>query len=125
MLLTLNLPLIGLWVKLLKIPYPYLFPFIILFCFLGAFSLSNTVFDIGVMIFFGVIGFFMKKFGYDPAPLILAYILGPMLEENLRRSLIISGGSFGVFLERPISAIFILAAILLIASPILKTIKRK
>jgi putative tricarboxylic transport membrane protein len=123
MLLALNLPLIGLWIKLLKTPYPYLFPLILLFCLLGAFSLSNTVFDIYVMIFFGVIGFFMKKLGYDAAPLILAYILGPMLEENLRRSLIISEGSFWVFLERPISSVFIISAILLIFLPALKNLQ--
>ncbi len=125
MLLALNLPLIGIWVQVVKIPYPYLFPFIILFCLLGTYSLSNTVFDIGVMIFFGIIGFLMKKFAFEPAPLILAFVLGPMFEDNLRRSLIISGGSFGIFVERPISAFFMIASIFLILSPLLPWIKKK
>lgn len=125
MLLILNLPLIGMWVQVLKIPYSYLFPFIFIFCLLGTYSLSNTVFDIGVMIFFGVAGFLMKKFGYEPTPLILAFVLGPMFEDNFRRSLIISGGSFLIFLERPISTVFIIAAVLLLLSPLLPGIKKR
>ena len=85
MLLILNLPLVGMWVQVLKIPYYYLFPFILLFCLIGTYSLSNTLFDIIVMIFFGVLGFLMKKFEYDPTPLILAFVLGPMLEDNFRK----------------------------------------
>ncbi|OGP89704.1 MAG: transporter [Deltaproteobacteria bacterium RBG_16_48_10] len=125
MLLVLNLPLIGLWVQVLKIPYAYLFPFIFLFCLLGTYSLSNTMFDIGVMIFFGILGYLMKKFEYEPTPLILAFVLGPMFEDNLRRSLIISGGSFAIFFERPISAVFVIAALLLLLSSVLPGIKKR
>lgn len=125
MLLFLNLPLVGMWVQLLKIPYAYLFPFIFLFCLLGTYSISNTVFDIGVMIFFGIVGFLMKKFGYEPAPVIFAFILGPMFEDNFRRSLIISDGSFLIFFRRPISAVFIIAAILLILFSLLPWMKKR
>ena len=125
MLLALNLPLIGMWVQLLKVPYSYLFPFLFLFCLLGAFSIKNSVFDIGTMIFFGVLGFVMKKFKYEPAPLILAFILGPMFEEHFRRSLIMSYGSFLVFFERPISAAFVIVIFLLLMSSFLPLMKRR
>ena len=119
MLLILNLPLVGLWVKLIRIPYSYLFPFIFLFCLLGAYAVRNSVFDIGMMIFFGIVGFFMRKFGYETAPFILAFILGPMFEEHFRRSLILSYGSFLIFFERPISAIFLGIGIFLMLSSLL------
>ena len=125
MLLALNLPLIGLWIKLIKIPYSYLFPFIFLFCLLGTYSLRNTVFDVGVMILFGIVGFLMKKFAYEPAPLILAFILGPLFEEHFRRSLIMSYGSFSVFFVRPISLFFIVLAILLVISSLLPGIRKR
>ena len=125
MLLALNLPLIGLWVKLLKIPYAYLFPFIFLFCLLGTYSLRSTVFDIGVMILFGIVGYLMRKFAYEPAPFILAFILGPLFEEHFRRSLIMSYGSFSVFFERPISLVFIALAILLIISSLVPGIEEE
>lgn len=105
MLLILNLPLIPLWVQFLKVPYAYLFSFILLFVSIGAYSLNNNVMDIYITIFFGVVGYFLNKFGYEPAPFILALILGPIIEINLRRSLILSDGSFMIFLTRPISAI--------------------
>ena len=92
MLLVLNLPLIGMWVQLLKLPYNILFPLIILFTIIGVYCSSNNVFDVYVMIAFGVIGYFMRKLGYEPAPLVLAFVLGPMLENNLRKSLILSQG---------------------------------
>ena len=84
MLLVLNLPMIGMWVQLLKLPYYILFPLIVLFTIIGAYCSSNNVFDVYVMVAFGVIGYFMRKFGYEPAPLVLAFVLGPMLENNLR-----------------------------------------
>ncbi len=93
MLLVLNLPLIGMWVQLLKLPYNMLFPLIILFTIIGVYCSSNNVFDVYVMIGFGVIGYFMRKFGYEPAPLVLAFVLGPLLENNLRKSLILSQGN--------------------------------
>jgi putative tricarboxylic transport membrane protein len=103
MLLALNLPLIGMWVKVLKVPYTILFPLILLFCLIGVYSVNNSVIDIYVMILFGIAGYVMQKFGFEPAPLVLAYVLSPMLETALRQSLNISGGSFGIFFSRPIS----------------------
>jgi putative tricarboxylic transport membrane protein len=115
MLLALNLPLIGIWVQLLKIPFRYLFPMIILFCVIGVYSINNSVFDIGIMIIFGLVGYIMRKCDYEPAPLVLAYVLGPMLEQAVRQSLIISDGSFMIFLTRPISGVcFTICAFLLI-----------
>ena len=104
MLLVLNLPMIGMWVQLLKLPYNILFPLIILFTIIGVYCSSNNVFDVYVMIAFGVIGYFMRKLGYEPAPLVLAFVLGPMLENNLRKSLILSQGDLMTFVARPISA---------------------
>jgi len=90
MLLILNLPLIGLWVRILKVPYPILFPLILLFCLIGAYSLNNSVIEVLIMVGFGLLGYFFKKFEYEAAPLILALVLGPMLEAALRRSLLLS-----------------------------------
>ncbi len=111
MLLALNLPLIGIWVKVLKIPYYLLFPIIIILCMIGVYSVSNSVFDIYLMILFGILGYLMQKFGFEPAPMALAYVLGPMLEESLRRSLVLSEGSFSIFVSRPIPLISMLIAI--------------
>jgi len=123
-LLALNLPLIGIWVRLLKVPYVYLFSGILLFCLIGAYTIGSLVSDIGVMIFFGIVGFLMKKFEYEPAPLALAYILGPLFEDNLRRSLNISGGNFLIFFTRPISLTFVILGIVVLVLPFgLKVIK--
>ena len=92
MLLLLNLPLIGIWVRLLKVPYSLLFPFIFLFCLIGAYTVGNNIQDVYIMILFGILGYLMKKYDYEPAPLILAFVLGPMFENAFRQSLIISGG---------------------------------
>jgi putative tricarboxylic transport membrane protein len=125
MLLILNMPLIGLWVQLLKVPYKILFPMILLFCVIGAYSVSNQVFDIYLMLAFGVIGWLMKKYGYEPAPLVLAFVLGPMLENNLRKALILSQGEFLPFFARPISAVCLIAAALLLVSPLLPAFNRR
>ena len=119
MLLVLNLPLIGIWTRLLRVPYARLFPFILLFCLIGSYSVSNNVGDGVVMWIFGVLGYLLRKFDYEAAPLILAMVIGPMMEEALRQSLILSAGSFTIFLEKPISAGFILAAALLLVLPLL------
>lgn len=117
MLLILNLPLIPVWVQVLKVPYGVLFPLILLFCLVGSYSLKNSIFDVLIMIFFGIVGYLFRKFDYEGAPLILAFVLGPMLELNLRQSLIISQGDFLIFFTRPISAVAIsLAMILLLIS---------
>jgi len=119
-LLILNLPLIPLWVQLLRIPGKLLYPLVLLFCLVGAYSINNNVFDIGVMIFFGIAGYLMKKFDYERAPLIMAFVLGPMFEVNLRRSLILSDGSFSIFFNRPISLTAMLLACAIIVYPLWK-----
>ena len=122
MLVILNLPLIPLWVRVLKIPYPILFPLIILFCLVGAYSLRNSSADILIMLFFGIIGYLMGKLNYEGAPLVMAFVLGPVLELNLRRSLILSDGSFGIFFNRPIAAGIMLATaviVLISAAPLI------
>ncbi|MFT0860735.1 tripartite tricarboxylate transporter permease [Ancylobacter sp. G4_0304] len=117
MLLVINLPLIGLWVKLLAVPYRVLAPMILVFCCIGAFSVHNSVFDVLLMMGFGVFGYLLMKLEYDPTPLLLAFILGPLIEENLRRALQLSDGSPAVFIESPISAVLlILSAILVIVA---------
>src|ERR1035438_6713336 len=103
MLLVLNLPLIGLWVKILQIPYRFLFPLILFFCLVGAYSLNNSTAEMIIMLVFGVIGYFLRKFKYPLAPAILALVLGPVLEKSLRQSLLMSSGSGWIFLEQPIS----------------------
>lgn len=125
LLLLLNLPLIGLWVKVLKVPYRILFPLIILFCLIGAYSLKNTSFDIVVMLIFGLVGYLMRKLDYEGAPLLLAFVLGPMMEQALRQSLLISQGSFTIFFTRPISAASMVLALFLIASYFLPIFKKK
>jgi putative tricarboxylic transport membrane protein len=126
MLLALNLPLIGIWVKLLKVPYPILFPLILLFCLIGCYSLNNSTWDIGVITVFGVLGYLMKKFDYPPAPLVMALVLGPMFELALRQSLIMSGASPAIFFSRPISATFLIVSIIVLLSPVgLKIIKKR
>jgi putative tricarboxylic transport membrane protein len=118
MLLVLNLPLIGIWTRLLRVPYALLFPFVLLFCLIGSYSVSNNVGDGIIMWVFGVLGYLLKKFDYEAAPLILAMVIGPMMEEALRQSLILSAGSFTIFVERPITAGFLLAAALLLVLPL-------
>jgi putative tricarboxylic transport membrane protein len=117
MLLVLNLPLVGLWIKMLKIPYPLFFPMIVLFCLIGVFSINLNISEIYVMLFFGVVGYLMRKFEYDSAPLILAMVLGPMYENALRQSLILSGGSYIIFITRPLSAACLIVAALLLVMP--------
>jgi putative tricarboxylic transport membrane protein len=125
MLLILNLPLIGLWVKILKIPYPILFPLILLFCLIGVYSLSNKISEIGLMLLFGVLGYLMKKFKFDGAPLILAMVLGPLMDKALRQSLLMSGGSPAIFLESTICiTVFVVVAIILFVLPLLPVIGR-
>jgi putative tricarboxylic transport membrane protein len=119
MLLVLNLPLIGLWVKVLKVPYPILFPLILLVCLIGAYSLNGSLVEVMIMILFGLIGYLLKKFGYETAPLVLALVLGNMLEPALRRSLIMSNGSFKIFFTRPISLFLIVATAVFLISPLI------
>jgi putative tricarboxylic transport membrane protein len=120
MLLVLNLPLIGLWVKLLRVPYSLLAPLIVVFVLIGAYSVNNSVFDVRMTIAFGLFGYLLRKFDFEPAPLVLAMILGPQLEASLRRSLIYSRGDLGVFFERPIAATLMALALLMLLSPVLR-----
>ena len=124
MLLVLNLPLIPVWVKVLKVPYFLLYPLILLFCLIGAYSLDNSASDVVIMLAFGILGFLMKKFGYDGAPMILALVLGQKLETSLRRSLIMSHGGFDIFISRPISLAFLIIAVLLLIIPIITQRKK-
>ena len=125
MLLILNFPLIGLWVKILRIPYKILFPLILLFCLIGVYSVSNSIFDIYVMLVFGIVGYLMKKFEYEGAPLVLAFVLGPMMEQNLRKSLIMSQGDFSIFFARPLAAVFLIVALVLLISPMIPWLGKK
>ena len=125
MLLVLNLPMIGIWVQVLKIPYHLLFPLIVLFCIIGTFSVAGSVFDLKLMLLFGVVGYLMRKFRYEGAPLILAYVLGPLMEQALRQSLLISNGSFMIFVTRPISAVTLAIALFLLLSTIFPHLRKR
>jgi putative tricarboxylic transport membrane protein len=120
MLLILNLPLIGIWVKVLKVPYFILFPLIFLFCLIGVYSINSSIGDVVIMIVFGTVGYAMKKFDYEGAPLIVALVLGPMFETALRQSLSLSNGDFAIFFSRPISIGLMAAALSLVTLAIFK-----
>ena len=125
LLVVLNLPLVGMWVKLLRIPYRLLFPAIIGFCCIGAYVVNTNLFDIYVLAFFAVFGYLCLKLECEPAPLILGFVLGPLMEENLRRALLISRGDPRVFVEEPISLAFLIAAALLLVVVAAPAIRRK
>ncbi|WP_427310675.1 tripartite tricarboxylate transporter permease [Cupriavidus sp. H39] len=125
MLVVLNLPLIGIWVKLLKVPYRYLYPAILTFCCIGVYSVQNTTFDVFQTAAFGVIGYLFIKLRCEPAPLLLGFVLGPMMEENFRRSLLLSRGDFSVFVTRPLSMGLLIAAAVLVVIVALPSIKAK
>jgi TctA family transporter len=125
MLLVINLPLIGIWVSLLRVPYNLLFPAIVVFCAIGAYSINNSFFDVWLMLGFGLVGYFFLKVGVEPAPFVLGFVLGPMLEENFRRAMLISGGELTVFIERPISAVLLACAALLLVSLLVPDLRRK
>ncbi len=125
MLIILNLPLIGIWIKLLTVPYRWLFPSIVLFCAIGVYSTNNNVFDIWMVALFGFIGYAFIKLGCEPAPLLLGFILGPMMEENLRRALLLSRGEWSVLVTRPLSASLLAVAALLLVIVLLPAVKNK
>jgi putative tricarboxylic transport membrane protein len=124
MLLVLNLPLVGLWVQLLKVPFAILAPIVVLFCTVGVFSVKNGVFDIFIMLGFGIAGYLLRKLRFEPGPLVLAFVLGPILERSLRQALLISGGDLATFVTRPISGSFIAVFVLLILSQAVKSRRR-
>ncbi|MDR3159053.1 MAG: tripartite tricarboxylate transporter permease [Zoogloeaceae bacterium] len=113
-LVLLNMPLIGLWARLLKVPYRLLYPVILLFCCVGVYSINNSAFDVGLTLFFGMLGYLFVKLNCEPAPLLLGFVLGPMMEENLRRAMLLARGNALVFFERPISLTLLIASALLL-----------
>jgi TctA family transporter len=123
-LVVLNLPLIGVWIRLLTVPYRLLYPAILLFCAIGVYSVQNNTFDVLLTIPFGVLGYIFVKLGCEPAPLILGFILGPMMEENLRRALLLSLGDPTIFITRPLSAGLLLAAGALLVMVLLPAIRQ-
>jgi TctA family transporter len=124
-LVVLNLPLIGIWVRMIMVPYHFLFPCILVFCAIGVFSLNNSEFDVYLMAIFGFFGYICAKFDMEPAPMMLAFIVGPMMEEYLRRALLLSRSDPMVFLERPISATMLVLATLAVAAVLLPNLRRK
>jgi TctA family transporter len=124
MLVILNLPLIGIWVRLLRVPYGYLFPTILILCCIGTYALNSSVSDVMIMTVFGIIGYAFRKLDCEPAPLLLGLVLGPMLEENFRRAMVLSGGDWSVFVRRPISLGFLLLAAGLLLAITLPNIRR-
>ena len=124
MLLVINLPLVGLWVRLLKVPYSLLYPAILLFCCIGIYSINNSTSDVIFTAFFGLVGYALLKFGYEPAPLLLCFVLGKLMEEKLRQALILSRGSFATFVERPVSGGLLLVAAIMLAIALLPSIRK-
>ena len=125
LLVILNLPLVGLWVKMLSIPYRVLFPAIVLFACIGTFSINQNIYDIYAIAFFGIVGYLLIRFGCEPAPLLLGFVLGPLLEEHLRRAMIISRGDPTIFVTRPISATLLALALLAVLIAVLPSIRKK
>ncbi len=125
MLLLLNLPLIGIWVRFLRIRYAILFPLILLFCLIGAYTVASSIENVYIMIFFGVAGYVMKKYGYEPAPLVLAFVLAPMFENAFRQSMIISDSNPIIFVNRPLAAFFVALSLLVLLSPSVVSVFRR
>jgi putative tricarboxylic transport membrane protein len=125
MLVIINLPLIGIWVSLLRVPYALLFPAIVVFCGIGAYSINSSLFDVWLMLGFGALGYFFLKVGVEPAPFVLGFVLGPMLEENFRRAMLIASGDLMVFIARPISAFLLACSAALLAALLFPEIRRR
>jgi putative tricarboxylic transport membrane protein len=125
MLLVLNLPLIGLWVSLLKVPYRWLFPSIVMFCCIGVYSVSNNPVDVYLCAALGALGFLLARVGCEPAPLLLGYVLGPLFEEHLRRAMLLGRGDPLLFLTRPISLAFMLGTALVLVAMVWPALRRK
>ncbi|MCZ8043984.1 tripartite tricarboxylate transporter permease [Bosea sp. (in: a-proteobacteria)] len=125
MLLVINLPLVGLWVKLLQVPYRLMFPSILIFCCIGIYSVNNQPVDVAFTAMFGLFGYLLIKLGFEPAPMLLGFVLGKLMEEKLRQALIISRGSFMTFVERPISAGLLIVAVTILVIALLPSINKK
>jgi putative tricarboxylic transport membrane protein len=119
-----NLPLVGLWVRLLKVPYRLMFPAILMFCCIGIYSINSLPTDVMFIAFFGLVGYALIKLGFEPAPLLLGFVLGKLMEENLRRALIISRGDMMTFLERPVSAALLAISLILLVLALLPAIRQ-
>jgi len=124
MLLIINLPLVGMWVRLLKVPYRLLFPAILMFCCIGIYSINSLPSDVMFIALFGLVGYVLIKFGFEPAPLLLGFVLGKLMEENLRRALILSRGSLSTFIDRPVSAGLLAIAAILLVIALLPSIRK-
>jgi len=124
MLLVINLPLIGLWVRFLKVPYRLLFPAILVFCCIGIYSVGSSPSDVVLAAFFGLLGYGLSKLGFEPAPLLLGYVLGRLMEENLRRALVIGRGDLGTFVHRPVSAALLAVGLLVLLTAVLPAVRR-
>ena len=125
MLVVINLPLIGIWVYFLRIPYRLMFPGILMFCCIGVYSLNNSAFEVLMTLGFGLLGFVFIRLGCEPAPLILAFVLGPLMEENLRRAMLLSRGDPLIFVQRPISAVILALAAALLIVMVLPAIRKR
>jgi len=125
MLVVINLPLVGVWVRLLRVPYRHLFPMIVIFCCIGIYSVNNAPFDVFMTAIFGLVGYWLVKHDFEPAPMLLGFVLGPLMEENLRRAMLIARGDPTVFLTRPISGGLLAVALLLLIVAILPAIRQK
>jgi len=125
MLLALNLPLVGIFVNVLRIPYSYLYPLVIMFCIIGVYQVSNSIVDVWIMLIMGVVGYGFRKFGFDPAPMVLALVISPTFEMSLRQSLIMSNGNWTIFVERPIALGLILVALGLLSFAALTLIRQR
>jgi putative tricarboxylic transport membrane protein len=125
MLLLLNLPLVGIFVNLLRIPYAYLYPLIIMFCVIGVYEVNNSIVDVWIMLIMGVIGYGLKKFGFDPAPLVLGLVIAPIFEMSLRQSLIMSDGTWLIFLQRPIALTLLSICVLLLVLSVVSLVSRR
>jgi len=125
LLVVLNLPLIGIWVRLLSVPYRVLYPAILLLCCIGVYSLNNSPVDVGLALFFGLLGYLFIKLDCEPAPLLLGFVLGPMMEDNLRRAMLLSRGDPTVFVKRPLSLTLLLIALALLVVVVLPIVRKK
>jgi putative tricarboxylic transport membrane protein len=125
MLVVINLPLVGLWVRLLRVPYRHLFPAILIFCCIGVYSINNSPIDVVITAVFALVGYWLVKHDFEPAPLLLGLVLGPLMEENLRRAMLIARGNAGVFFTRPISAVLLALAGMLLVLAVLPMIRKR
>jgi putative tricarboxylic transport membrane protein len=124
-LLVINLPLIGIWVKLLNVPYRLMFSAILLFCAIGIYSINNDASDVLLTALFGLVGYVFIKFGFEPAPLLLGFVLGRLMEEKLRQALILSRGNFSVFINEPVSAVLLFISLAIVVLAVLPSVRKK